>query len=89
MIHYFRPQKLKVAKGRVLEMQTMLLCCKTESNERTEPNPWPATPTEMCTDNALAIAVSSFKLVATFSVDSNSQILDHLFLKLSPLSAAS
>lgn len=60
-------------------MQTMLLCCKTESNERTEPNPWPATPTEMCADNALAFAVSNFKLVAAFSVDSSSQILDHLF----------
>lgn len=34
-------------------MQTTLLCCKIERNERTEHNPWPSTPTKTCRDNAL------------------------------------
>lgn len=64
-------------------MQAMLLCYKTESNERTEANPWPATLREMCADNAFPTAVSSFKLVTFSSATSNSQILDYI-LKGSP-----
>lgn len=52
-----------MAEGRVLEIQTMLVCCKTESKEKTKANPWPASPTEICTENTLSIAVSSFKVV--------------------------
>lgn len=52
-----------MAEGRVLEIQTMLVCCKTESREKTKVNPWPASPTEICTENTLSIAVSSFIVV--------------------------